>query len=52
MSSLQALYKFLRRPWIYAGTVLPKKLPPPESPINLNDLSPHGFLEQSLGKPV
>ena len=52
MSSLSALYKFLRTPWTYASVQLPKRLPPPEQPISLSDLSPHGYLEQSLGKNV
>ena len=52
MSSLQAFYKFLRTPWLYANATLPRRLPPPEAPINLAELSAHGYLEQSLGKGV
>jgi adenylate/nucleoside-diphosphate kinase len=46
MINSEALEKFMRKPEIYANLVLPHKLPPVKSPINLLNIPMTGYLEQ------
>ena len=44
--------KFMQTPWKYSNLTLPKKLPPPISPIPIKGLPISGYLEQALASSL
>ena len=51
-ASSDKIEKFMRTPWKYSSLILPKKLPPPISPIPIKGLPISGYLEQSLASSL